>query len=69
VVEPTVLTGVDASMKVMCQEVFGPVVSIRPFENLDQAINEANDTDFGLAADIFTADLNRGVHRCLPSNA
>ncbi|MDQ1720413.1 MAG: hypothetical protein QOI26_147 [Pseudonocardiales bacterium] len=58
VVEPTVLTNVDASMEVMCREVFGPVVSIRPFDSLDAAIDEANDTQFGLAAGIFTADLN-----------
>jgi succinate-semialdehyde dehydrogenase/glutarate-semialdehyde dehydrogenase len=57
VVEPTVLCGVRPDMEVHCREVFGPVVSIRPFTDLDQAIAEVNDTPYGLSAGIFTANL------------
>ena len=61
VVSPTVLTGVDDSMDVMTKEVFGPVVNIVAFDDLEQAINAANDTPYGLAAGIFTADLNTAL--------
>jgi acyl-CoA reductase-like NAD-dependent aldehyde dehydrogenase len=61
VVEPTVLTGVDLSMDVMCREIFGPVVSIRPFDSLDEAIAEANDTPYGLSAGIFTANIDTAL--------
>jgi acyl-CoA reductase-like NAD-dependent aldehyde dehydrogenase len=57
VVAPTVLTDVSADSRVMCREVFGPVVSLRPFTDLDQAIDEVNDTPYGLAAGVFTNDL------------
>jgi succinate-semialdehyde dehydrogenase/glutarate-semialdehyde dehydrogenase len=58
-VDPTVLAGVDTGMKVMSQEIFGPVVAIRPFSDLDAAIDEVNDTPYGLAAGIFTSDIAR----------
>ncbi|MDQ1677382.1 MAG: hypothetical protein QOC93_2526 [Actinomycetota bacterium] len=61
VIPPTVLTDVKADMDLMCREVFGPVVSVRPFTDLDEAIAEINDTPFGLAAGIFTADLGRAL--------
>lgn len=57
VVAPTVLIDVDAEMNVMCQEVFGPVVSICPFDALDDAINSANNTPYGLSAGIFTTSI------------
>jgi acyl-CoA reductase-like NAD-dependent aldehyde dehydrogenase len=57
VIEPTVLTDVNTSMDIMCREVFGPVVSICPFDSLDDAIDEANDTPYGLSAGIFTASI------------
>jgi aldehyde dehydrogenase (NAD+) len=56
-VKPTVLTGVTTAMRIWKEEVFGPVVAILPFDNLDQAIEMANDTEYGLAAGIFTNDL------------
>jgi acyl-CoA reductase-like NAD-dependent aldehyde dehydrogenase len=62
VIQPTVLADVDPRMDVMCREIFGPVVSIRPFDDLDAAINEANDTPYGLAAGIFTGSLDRALH-------
>lgn len=58
---PTVLTDVNASMTVMQKEIFGPVVTVRPFKELDEAIAEANDTPYGLAAGIFTQSINRGL--------
>ncbi|MQA95734.1 MAG: aldehyde dehydrogenase family protein [Streptosporangiales bacterium] len=61
VVEPTVLSGVRSDMDVMCREIFGPVVTIRPFRALGEAIAEVNDTPYGLAAGIFTADLRRAL--------
>jgi succinate-semialdehyde dehydrogenase/glutarate-semialdehyde dehydrogenase len=61
VMSPTVLTGVDDTMDVMAKEVFGPVVNIVAFDELEQAISAANDTPYGLAAGIFTADLNSAL--------
>ena len=61
VVRPTVLTNVTAAMKVFNTEVFGPVVSLRPFTDLGDAIAEVNDTPYGLAAGIFTAHIGNAV--------
>jgi succinate-semialdehyde dehydrogenase/glutarate-semialdehyde dehydrogenase len=57
VVAPTLLAGIDDSMTVACTEIFGPVVCILPFDTLDEAIERVNATPFGLAAGIFTNDL------------
>ena len=54
---PTVLVDVDQSMKVVCDEVFGPVVSLLPFDDIDAAIDAVNDTPWGLASGIFTRSL------------
>jgi succinate-semialdehyde dehydrogenase/glutarate-semialdehyde dehydrogenase len=59
--QPTVLAGVTSAMKVVCEEIFAPVVSIIPFESLDTAIDEINATPFGLAAGIFTRDINTAM--------
>lgn len=58
---PTVLTNVNRTMTVMQKEIFGPVVTVRPFKDLDEAIAEANDTPYGLAAGIFTGSIERGL--------
>jgi len=58
VVPPVLLSAVGDTMKVGCQEVFGPVVCILPFQTLDQAIARVNATPFGLAAGIFTNRLD-----------
>ena len=52
--EPTVMTGVKPAMKVVCEEVFGPVVNIIPFDSLDRAFDAINSSPFGLQAGIFT---------------
>lgn len=57
VVEPTVLASAPADAAVMQTEVFGPVIVLRPFTELDEAISEANATPYGLAAGIFTSDI------------
>ncbi|MGD0559089.1 MAG: aldehyde dehydrogenase family protein [Streptosporangiaceae bacterium] len=61
VVTPTVLGDVRGEMAVMSREIFGPVVVVRPFDDLDSAISEVNDTPYGLAAGIFTRDINRAL--------
>ncbi|MFI6229489.1 aldehyde dehydrogenase family protein [Micromonospora echinospora] len=56
-VRPTVITGVSADMRIWTDEVFGPVVAVMPFDDLDEAIGIANDTTYGLASGIFTNNL------------
>lgn len=56
---PTVIAGVDASMTIAREEVFGPVVALQTFESEDEAVALANGTDYGLAAGFWTRDLNR----------
>ena len=51
--EPTILSGVDHSMKVMTEETFGPVIPVMPFGTLDEAIRLANDSEFGLSANVM----------------
>ena len=61
-VHPTVLTNVDPDMRLYQQEIFGPVVSILPFDDEDEAVALANDTTYGLAATAYTENLGR-AHR------
>jgi phenylacetaldehyde dehydrogenase len=58
-VEPTVLTNTRPDMKVVREEIFGPVVVAAPFQNLDDIAKEANDTPYGLGAGIWTKDISR----------
>ena len=58
-VEPIVLTGVSAQMKIWTTEIFGPVIATRSFEREEQAIAMANDTPFGLAAYVWTQNARR----------
>ncbi len=61
---PTVLGRADHSMRVMREETFGPVAPIMKFKTVDDAISLANDTEYGLAAYIFTNDLKTALLRC-----
>jgi aldehyde dehydrogenase (NAD+) len=54
---PTVLEGVPAGSKVLVEEVFGPVVVLQPFDDIDEAFALVNDSRFGLQAGVFTRDL------------
>lgn len=55
---PAVLVDTQPEMKVVCREVFAPVVTIIPYNDLDDAFAQANDSEYGLQAGIFTRDLN-----------
>jgi len=56
VVEPTVLTGTKPDMKVNSQEIFGPVVTVEPYKDLDQALRQVNNSAYGMQAGVFTRD-------------
>jgi aldehyde dehydrogenase (NAD+) len=56
---PTVLTDVRPEMKVSCNEIFGPVVTTQTFSTFDQALDMANETDYGLQGGIFTNDIEK----------
>lgn len=56
--QPTVLSGTHSRMKVNCEEIFGPVVTIEPFEDFADAVRMINNTRFGLQAGVFTNDLH-----------
>ncbi len=54
---PTVVADVKPEMRISCDELFGPAVAVTPFDDIDQAIALANDSNYGLAAGIFTENL------------
>ena len=58
---PTILTDVRPEMRVMCDEIFAPVVSVIPYGSFDDAIAQVNSTPFGLAAGLFTRDVMRAM--------
>ena len=58
---PTIIVDVTPRMRVMCDEIFAPVISIVPYESLDAAITEINATPYGLAAGIFTTNINTAM--------
>lgn len=62
VMAPTVVTDTAAGMKVVDEEIFAPVVSVIPFDGFDEVLDAVNDTPFGLAAGLFTRDIDRALH-------
>ncbi|WP_412051595.1 betaine-aldehyde dehydrogenase [Hoeflea sp. Naph1] len=61
-IQPTVFADVSDDMAIAREEIFGPVMSVLAFDDEEEALSRANDTQFGLAAGVFTADLTR-AHR------
>jgi acyl-CoA reductase-like NAD-dependent aldehyde dehydrogenase len=56
VVQPAVLTGTKSDMKVNCQEIFGPVVTVEPYNTFEDALRRLNNSNYGLQAGVFTRD-------------
>ncbi len=68
-VEPTIFGNVKNSMKIAQTEVFGPVLSVIPFDDEAEAVSIANDSNFGLAAGIWTTNINRAMRTSSAINA
>lgn len=64
---PTLLSGTKPEMKVVCEEIFGPVVTVSPYKTFEEALAMVNDSRFGLQAGVFTNDIGRAfeAHRTL----
>jgi aminomuconate-semialdehyde/2-hydroxymuconate-6-semialdehyde dehydrogenase len=62
-IRPTIIEGLDQRCRTNQEEIFGPVVTIQPFDTEEEVIELANSNDYGLAATIWTSDLSK-AHRC-----
>lgn len=61
-IQPTVITGLDNHARCVREEIFGPVVAVLKCNGIEEAVNIANDTDYGLAGAIFTDDINEAYY-------
>ncbi len=59
--EPTVFADVTPDMSIAQEEIFGPVLAIMPFDSFDEAVELANDVDFGLGSSIYTKDISKAM--------
>ncbi|MEQ1876422.1 MAG: aldehyde dehydrogenase family protein, partial [Bdellovibrionia bacterium] len=59
--DPTIFDDVKPSMRIAREEIFGPVLSVIPFKNEEEAIRLANDTEYGLAAGVWSLNINRAI--------
>jgi gamma-glutamyl-gamma-aminobutyraldehyde dehydrogenase/4-guanidinobutyraldehyde dehydrogenase/NAD-dependent aldehyde dehydrogenase len=60
-IEPTLFDNVDGGMRIAREEIFGPVLSVLSFTDLDEAVRQANGTPYGLAAAVWTADIGKAI--------
>ena len=58
---PTVLAGTSPEMKVRCMEVFGPVITVDPYQTFQEALAEVNESEYGLQAGVFTSSIERAM--------
>ncbi|KAK0412750.1 hypothetical protein QR680_006383 [Steinernema hermaphroditum] len=61
-IEPTIFANVDDQMKIAQEEIFGPVMSVIKFEGMEDLVEKANNTIYGLAASVVTKDLDKALH-------
>lgn len=61
-IEPTVFTDADRNMRISQEEIFGPVTTVIPFSDLDEAIDIVNDVKYGLSSAIYTQDVNKAFY-------
>jgi acyl-CoA reductase-like NAD-dependent aldehyde dehydrogenase len=58
-IQPTIFSGVRPDMKIACEEIFGPVVSAMTFTDAEDAVRQGNNTNYGLAAAVWTRDISK----------